>query len=53
MKNIKMLELVFEITRKCNLKWEGFCMRGESQKLALTDKIIEETLCFEKTKFLI
>lgn len=44
MRNIAMLELVFEVTRNCNLCCKGFCMRGESQKIILNKMIINKVL---------
>lgn len=41
-KKIVLLELVFEITRKCNLRCDGFCMRGNSQKMTLSKETIDK-----------
>lgn len=50
--NLKLLELVFEITRKCNLKCDGFCMRGVSQNIVLSKEIVDAVIKSSKYKII-
>ena len=42
-KNIKVVQIGFEMTRRCNMKCK-FCCRGDAQNLDITDEIIDKAL---------
>lgn len=44
MKTIVIDSLAFEMTRRCNLVCEGFCMRGQSQKLDISKEYVDKIL---------
>lgn len=42
-KNIKVAQVGFEMTRRCNMKCK-FCSRGDAQNLDITEEIIDKAL---------
>lgn len=42
MKKLDLFNVAFEVTRRCNIRCEGYCMRGEAQNINMSKKTIED-----------